>query len=205
MGLAGQGCHSGRHFADGGAHIGRGRADHLPVGVAGEGACDGIPVRERKSGPAGGCSVWRRGPCGCAIRVGDTGSQRTVPPFSRSRIRHCSAPGTHGRSARAPARPVSVWSLSSKLSSSGFRWTGQCGMSSATRSGTTSPYATSRHRSCRSICARESEGLGRVERARSVDRHRRRTRRWLSHYGSGLPPPGWSLAFPRFGVTSPIS
>ena len=55
------------------------------------------------------------------MRVGETGCHRTVSPFSRSRIRHCSGSRSCGRSASAPPRrqAVSVCRRSSSVSSSG--------------------------------------------------------------------------------------
>jgi hypothetical protein len=75
--------------------------------------------------------AWVRGACrslACcisrAMRLGETGCQRTVSPFSRSRIRHWSGSRSAGRSARAPPRrqAVSVCSRRSRVFAG--RWGG---------------------------------------------------------------------------------
>ena len=55
------------------------------------------------------------------MSVGEAGCQRTVSPFSRSRIRHCSRSRSAGRRASAPPRrqAVSVCSRRISVSSSG--------------------------------------------------------------------------------------
>jgi hypothetical protein len=60
-------------------------------------------------------SPWARR---CLISVADAGCQRTVSPFSRSRIRHCSGSRSSGASARAPPwrHAVSICSRSRSAS-----------------------------------------------------------------------------------------